>query len=121
VTDESKMKKCNRCDVLKPVSEFQKHSCGKYGVQSFCKACASEMHRIRYQEDKEYRERLRENAKRYYKENTEQVKCYVKAWMAERPEYVKGYVLRWRAENREHYRSYMREYLKEYRKRLKDG
>jgi hypothetical protein len=120
LADESKMKKCNQCEVLKPVSEFQKHSCGRYGVKSFCKVCASEMHRIRYRDDKEYRERLKENAKIYYQENTDRVKAYVKGWMAEHPEYVNGYVMRWRAENQEHYRSYMREYLRTYRKRSKD-
>jgi hypothetical protein len=41
---------CTRCGANKPLTEFHRASRGLYGRQAFCKQCASEMARIRYEE-----------------------------------------------------------------------
>ena len=37
-------KRCPRCGITKPMSEYSKNADRKDGLQSFCKACASEMY-----------------------------------------------------------------------------
>ena len=36
-------KKCYRCKVIKPTSEFSVDSCRKSGLQGYCKQCAHEV------------------------------------------------------------------------------
>ena len=41
-------KKCRRCEVTKPRSEFTKHGVSPNGVHSYCKPCCSEIQKVRY-------------------------------------------------------------------------
>jgi hypothetical protein len=41
---------CTKCGINKPLTEFHRAARGLHGRQAFCKECASEMARIRYEE-----------------------------------------------------------------------
>ena len=55
------MKKCSKCKIEKPYSEFSKHKKKKDGYQPFCKSCNKE-YKKQYQKDNA------ERYKEYYKE-----------------------------------------------------
>lgn len=117
LVNNTKLKKCNCCDELKPIDQFYKVKNGKYGVIGTCKTCYSLKHKEKYRSNNQYREQCKTYAREYYRQNTEQVKKNVKEWMQNHPDYVKRYVLKWREDNREQYRDYIREYLRGWRKK----
>jgi 5-methylcytosine-specific restriction endonuclease McrA len=41
-TPESQVKRCAKCSIEKPFSEFHKSKDGRYGLQSYCKLCKSQ-------------------------------------------------------------------------------
>ena len=71
--DERVMTKtCTKCGAEKPVTDFHKKKCGKYGVDGQCKKCTAER-------DKEYRHK--NNPKIRQKQNE---------WRNTHPEHVKA-------------------------------
>ena len=66
------MKKCTKCGVEKPLSEFNKNKSKKDGFQSSCKIC----HRLQSKDHYSLNKPKRwEYAKNYYKSNIEKIKC----------------------------------------------
>ena len=47
------MKKCTKCGIEKPLSEFHKDRTTKTGVRSMCKTCYSDFHSSYYQNNTE--------------------------------------------------------------------
>lgn len=61
------MKKCNRCDLKKELSEFNKRSRSKDGLDNKCKKCTSKINKERYIKNREIllsksKKRKRDNA-----------------------------------------------------------
>lgn len=48
------MKKCNKCNIEKEHSEFNKKSASKDGLQNFCRKCDNAAQKQRYKKDKQY-------------------------------------------------------------------
>ena len=67
------MKKCNKCNYVKPLTDFAKSKDTKDGLQLKCKQC-----------NKDYREanrtRCLEQSKRYREANKDSVKAAIRAW-----------------------------------------
>jgi hypothetical protein len=59
-------RECIKCNVIKPVSEFNKQTNSKYGIRSTCKSC-QQSEGIEYY--KQNKEESREKAKEYYNDN----------------------------------------------------
>ena len=78
-------KKCNKCDVVKPLDEFGKCSANRTGFQSYCAECSSAVGRLFYEKNKaneqekarqrywDNREDRKEYARKYREANTEKV------------------------------------------------
>ena len=62
------MKKCTKCGIEKPLSEFHKNKAYKDGLRNQCKSCAAKYRACYYQENKE---RISEQNARYHQENKE--------------------------------------------------
>jgi hypothetical protein len=104
------MKKCSRCLEVKELTEFNKRSISKDGLQSKCKAC-SKIYRLENAEHlqqykKLYREAYPEYQKEYYKANYDRLKEYRKQYYHNNVEAI--------SEQR-------KPYHKQYRESLKDG
>ena len=65
------IKKCNKCLIEKPISEFNNHYKGKYGVRGDCKLCRK-IYTKTYRETNKEKELLRH--KSYRIENNEKIK-----------------------------------------------
>lgn len=68
-------KKCGKCGLLKPVSEF--HANKNMGASSYCKPCQKGYMRAYYQKNKE---KMKAQATEYYKENREKRLSQSKAY-----------------------------------------
>lgn len=70
-------KKCNRCNSLKDISEFNKSSWSKDGYRGYCRLCQTNM-------SKKYREsnndKLKLSHKKYYQDNKEILLKKSKEW-----------------------------------------
>lgn len=55
-------KRCTKCRLDMPVSEFGRDARRKSGLQSWCRPCANTTRRVRYMQDAEYRGDKREQA-----------------------------------------------------------
>lgn len=64
------MKRCTKCGVVKPVSEFSKNRTCKDGYHSHCKECGVEYRRIYYRAN---REKVIEHIRKYREDNPEKV------------------------------------------------
>jgi len=80
------MKKCTKCGIEKPLTEFHKDKNKKDGHRSHCKSCIKKY----YAENKEKRAK-------YYAENKEKRA----KWRAENKEKIAKSKAKWRAENKE--------------------
>ena len=76
-SEEQVMKKCSKCDVVKPLDEFSKHSKYGDGHRGQCKECRKEYYSQRY---KNRREELSEAAKKYHQDNKEKHNLYSKQY-----------------------------------------
>ena len=75
------MKKCNKCNVKKPLNEFSKDKTSPDGVQYKCKECRKII-------DKKHNKKYYHSNKEYFKEHQKQ---YRNEWVKKNPHYV-----RWR-------------------------
>ena len=64
------IKKCSKCGLELPLSEFNKNKNAKDGLQDVCRKCFSEYNKRRYSSDPE---RFKANVKAYRKANPEKV------------------------------------------------
>lgn len=97
------MKKCNRCNIEKPVTEFNKSSIKKDGLKGHCKECSKiewKNYHIKngealLEKSKQYRilnrDSQNQRAKDYYWKNSEEIKQKKREQWPER----KAYYLEW--------------------------
>ena len=73
-------KKCNKCNVVKDISEFYKAKTNKDGLNKACKVCIKQYHQFNKEKIKKYREVNKEKRaeydKKYNKTNKEKRKEY---------------------------------------------
>lgn len=62
---EQKLKKCSRCEIVKPYSEYGINKSTFYGIQCYCKSCKSERQK-EYRENPRFKEKLLDKKKEYY-------------------------------------------------------
>lgn len=105
-------KRCPRCEVVKPSSEFGRDPNVRSGLKAYCTKCLREAARERTRKDPE---KHREQVRQYRKNNPERARKVARDRMRA-----------WRAKNLEQQRAYAREYHKrrwredaEYRERFK--
>lgn len=74
-------KTCIKCETLKQASEFFKHRNNSCGLATYCKVCAREYNKKRYQEKgyhKKYhidnKEKIVNKARQHYQDNTDSAK-----------------------------------------------
>lgn len=97
------MKTCTCCGETKNISEFYKMSRSKDGYMPQCKICVSKKYkkyrnsvkdkenakrREKYKEDKEYKERYINQAKKYYEEHKDNKKEYDKIYREKNKEKI---------------------------------
>jgi hypothetical protein len=107
-------KKCNKCLLLLPVSEFGIESRAKNGYKPRCKKCTNEYYREFYATS--YREKKIEIEKQRYRDNTEQKKNYGKKWYKKNKDSIKKYLKKYRHENRLELNAKSCEYISKRRK-----
>ncbi len=81
-------KKCAKCKMEKPISNFHRNKNRKDGLKPYCKECIADYYNEKKDEIKIYkdnwyienREHLLEKAKLYQKENAEKIKEYKKTY-----------------------------------------
>lgn len=119
---DTPVKRCSRCNIEKPLTEYYRQARGKDGLQGYCKLCKREL-RAEYRRNhpdrvkianKKWREKNREHSRqysaRYNAENTEKRKVYrvnnrdkyaknAALYRARHPERVKYYTRKWRDKN----------------------
>lgn len=109
------MKKCLKCEVIKPVTDFTKLSRNKDGLHARCKLCkrlSEKNMRLANHADRLVKERAH-GKKRYTNENTQvKLKAYREATRERKQEYDKTY----RKENADRIATYKREWCKERRR-----
>lgn len=133
------MKKCTKCDLVKPFDQFSKRAKAADGMTHYCKVCLAEGNRKWQQANKdrveEYRKvyteqnktKIREYRQRYQIEKKDQLKkakaerylrtrerCIskVKERYEKNRDEILAYGARYREENREKLRAHQKEYIK---------
>ena len=96
------MKKCNKCKVEKPLTEFYKDKSRKDGLNTPCKSCIKKY----YAENKEERTKYRA---KYYVENKEKVAKQSAKYYVENKEKRAKQQAKYRAENKEKITKYYAE------------
>jgi hypothetical protein len=127
------MKKCTKCGIEKPLSEFNKNKSRKDGLGSHCKACIGEQYqqnkkkvaeyqRSWYQKnkkkqakyDKQYREKnydsVREYQQDYYEENKEKILSQRKEYRLQNHKKISKYSKVWYQKNKEKQNAYGKNY-----------
>jgi hypothetical protein len=89
------MKKCTKCGIEKPLSEFNKNKLGKYGRRSRCKACQSQYYAQYCAQNKE---KIAEYRKEYCAQNKEKIAEYRKEYRAQNKEKKAEYLTQRKAE-----------------------
>jgi len=104
-------KKCNKCNVVKDVGEFNKTKRNKDGLDSICRECGRE-------KAKRYREANKEKIKQYYQSNKQQIIDRVKKYDKANKEQKKIYKKQYDQDNKEYIKEY---YLANKEKKMKYG
>jgi len=68
IADTIQTKKCTKCGEVKPITDFNKQSGGKYGVRGDCKYCTKEQGKQYHQDNKEI---LNQKSNKYRLNNKE--------------------------------------------------
>ena len=133
-------KKCSKCDLIKPLTEFNKRTNSKDGLRFECKSCQKVNYtnnRERYigkmkenrknkldeykKRDKDYYESNKEkilNKKReYHINNQEKILNKKREYYYNNKEKRNEYNKQWIKDNIEYYRDHRKKYSKEYRKK----
>ena len=130
---------CKKCNLMKVLSEFQKHkNCKKDGHKGTCKFCVAEYKKKYYKDNKEktslkskeryeqikdttefilkrkvYQEKTKENKKvydeLYREENKEKIEKTQKIYYQEHKEERSSYRKKWYADNQNHIKNYRKE------------
>jgi len=101
------IKKCTKCGVEKPFSEFYKEKTVKSGLRSSCKDCERLRNKIYREKNKE---KVKKHAKEYCKKNKEKLKDTLYKWREENPEKFKTINKRYYEKNKENLNEKTRNY-----------
>ena len=101
------MKKCSKCGIEKPLSEFVKHKNCKDGYENTCKICTKQYKKEYYRDNKD-------NLKEYYKEYRENNKDKIKEYRENNKDKVKESNKKYYEENKEKLRKQMKQRFKKY-------
>lgn len=114
-------KYCNKCRKTKPLSEFQKCSRNKSGLQTYCRECRNLAKRKYNKENRHVYEnyynnnkhRILENTKKYKEEHKEFFKQYDKEYREQNNQKIKEYKHKHYLKNKEKYYEKTRKWKKE--------
>lgn len=109
------MKKCNKCNIEKPLDQFNKNKSKNDGYHVWCKQCMSEQHKRLYASKSE---QIKQKTNQYYYNNKDIVAVKLKEYRS-KPEIKdkqQQYIKEWVENNKEHYKQYQNEYKKQYYK-----
>ena len=81
-------KKCNKCNVVKDVSEFNKSKTNKDGLRNECKACMKKYKQKHYEANKKS---INKKNNEWYKANQDKVRQYNEANKEKKAKYRKKY------------------------------
>ena len=104
------VKRCTKCGIEKPLSEFPKNKNRPDGRNYWCKECARNHRNQHAEERKAY-------ARKYRKEHAEELSEYNKQWRADNPGYSTEYRKQWCADNPERCRELRTQYYQKHRKK----
>lgn len=96
--DECLLKRCGKCEELKPHQEFSKCAQSKDGLQRRCKACAKACAAAIHAENPGLK---KARAAAYYAANQADVLARTAEWRRRNPEKKRGYAEKWHASNPE--------------------
>ncbi len=65
----SVVRRCTKCGVSKPLTDFHKEGRSKTGLQRWCKPCANKYRRDRHNNNAEYRTKRHESQKKLYRKD----------------------------------------------------
>jgi len=106
---------CTKCGLDKPLSEYHKHTLGKYGLNPRCKSCKSdEALAARLADPEKYKKWSLD----WYYANKEHVATRVSSWQRENKEIVNAKSKRWRDKNRAKIVEYNRGYKANHKEEL---
>ena len=114
------MKKCNKCNIEKELTEFHKNKASKDGLHTQCKSCRSEREKEHYQQNKEQRRKYREQNKERSKEWREQNKERIKEWYQQNKEHLKEYNKEYYQQNKEHKNEQSKKWQEQNKELLKE-
>jgi len=104
-------KKCGKCSIEKPVTEFVKNKYQADGYHWECKACVKAYQSANRDKLKEYQKQYQAV---YRKEKADELMAYDKAWREANKDKVKAYARK--SSQRPEAKARQREYMKEYNK-----
>jgi len=108
--DRQPVKRCTKCGIEKPRTEFNKHPKLKDGLRPSCRECDRRSQRARYaRKGEEVRTKNREN----YHRNVEAMRERVRRYVQENQAAMRAYQMRYHAANAERKNAYGREYRKQ--------
>ena len=106
---------CNKCNIIKPLTEFNKNKNKVDGYHVWCRQCVSNNNRKLYAVDSE---RIKQQINKYYYDNKDIIAPKLEEYR-NRPE-IKNkqqqYIKEWVEKNKDYYRQYQNEYAKNRRK-----
>lgn len=109
------MKTCSKCNIEKPLNEFNKNKSKIDGYHIWCKQCVSKNNKKLYENDKELK---KQKTNEYYHINKDIVLDKIKQYR-NKPKIKqkqKEYIKQWVEENKNYYRQYQNDYAKNRRK-----
>jgi hypothetical protein len=109
------MKTCSKCNIEKPLNEFNKNKSKADGYHVWCKQCVSNNNKKLYNSNSEI---IKQKINNYYYENKVTISTKLKEYR-NKPEIKqkqKEYIKQWVKDNNEHYKQYQNEYKKQYYK-----
>lgn len=123
-----KIKKCNSCNLEKPITDFSKQKKGRHGVRGSCKACIKIAARTYYIANAEkinaisrkYYKTYPEKTKRYLEVNAERIKRVGGEYRIREKEKLKIKSKRYYKENKELIKLYGKAYREAHRERAKE-
>ena len=108
-SEKQVMKKCSKCDVVKPLDEFRPRKDNKDGRRNNCKECQDEYHK-QYRQDNP--EKIKERRKQYYEDNKEKISEYHSQYYRNNIEKIEERNRQWRKDNKEKRSEYINKYIK---------
>ena len=113
-----KYKKCSKCNIVKPIFEFNKHKKAKDGLRSYCKSCTNKYNKNCREKNPE---KARGSVKNWREKNPEKVKEDAKNWREVNPEKVREYNRKWHKANSEKVNKYKKKWHKANSEKVKES